>query len=962
MLKRLLNLFATSVVLMVLSLLIASNPGDLQSVSAFAPEIKGSSPLQLLAESKGLDPSLLISPNVETLILIDGREITLIKALDSSTNQIVSAAFEGERQVNARTEQIAALEAWRRVHGALAPDLLSRLESSPAGEKFTVSVWLKGQIQSLPKPIFDQRPAKQPGATAGGEPMVQAAPATPASHEKIPLPPLDSKQVPADVIARALGASASQITTLKPAALEKEIDAPAAEPQANAALLAQINTFSQNNAAYIRNQVAPLRDHFLQYAAAQNLQVQYASDSAPVIFLTAVTRAQLYEMARLPEVDTIYDATLPGGPLLDIARPTQNADLLETLGNYTGSGISVAIVEGERASNINPYLTIVQTRDTSRTIRNHPTAVSGMVASFHSTIRGIARAASLYSANGDDYTTIAALEAAMDWGRERAFILNNSFWAAECGLNSTIQTIDRHMDYIVRYNYDLAVVASGNFAVVSCDGVNPSPYVSSPGKGYNALTVGNYQDHNTLDWVGDDMRPSSSYNTSGRWKPEVAASGTEINSTLTADPWTGATGSGTSYASPMVAGLAANIMQADPGLQIEPEAVTALIMATALHNIEGESALSRRDGTGSIDASAALASVERGNYDDVSISSSTIFPINYTQYAYKGELVRFAIRWLSNPTSDYTTDVLPVDLDLVAYRADGTTVVGSSYNGITNLEIVEFIAPASETYKFVIARDGDWSGGSTWLGVGWWRGTYRITPDVGYGDTTATPLGTHLSVYPTDWSPTNYWRVMGIRPYDSDHDLYLYSRSRFDNPGLRALLEYSGAGPSAVDLIAVDGNHWPSANQEQYVVDLYGSGTGGYRVSYSNQGDYLGWYGWYGPYSMNSAEVVKVFDIYVAANAQMQIQIVPTTSNLTDLAVRLFKSDAAVSSTWHKTRYEYEILSDKSTTPSFVENFIYKNPTASFDYFGLVVSSNLYAYGQFYILISQPVYTPLIRH
>ncbi len=39
-------------------------------------------------------------------------------------------------------------------------------------------------------------------------------------------------------------------------------------------------------------------------------------------------------------------------------------------------------------------------------------------------------------------------------------------------------------------------------------------------------------------------------------------------------------------------------------------------MASALNNIEGEALLSRQDGAGGLDASAALVSVERGNFSN----------------------------------------------------------------------------------------------------------------------------------------------------------------------------------------------------------------------------------------------------------------------------------------------------------------------------------------------------------
>lgn len=956
---RSVSIFLPVALLIILALVISPRLANVQPAAAQSAAGSGSDPLAMLAAARGYSTQQLDLQTIETLILIDGTQITLVKALDRQTDATLSAAFKGQQLVDARLEQQLALEAWRRAHGALSPELLQKLESATASEKFTVAVWLKGEIEALPRPDF-ARPAGESlsGSSAFSE-TGTSAPLREGIQEKSPSVPVPADQVPLEVRQQAY----NPLTGAPSQDGEPSAEIDKSLPQAlntDQALLAQVETFKQQNEAHLRQQVSPLRTSFLEYSASRQLQVQYASEIAPLVVLTALDRDQLAELARLPEVDMLYDASLPGGALLDIARPTQNADLLELWGGYTGAGVNVAIVEGERATNVNPNLTLIQTRDTNYSVRSHPTAVAGMVASFHASIRGIARGANIYSANGDNYATIAALQAAMDWASARVSIMNNSFWAADCGLNSSLYTIDRHMDYLVRYNYDLSVVASGNFATVSCDNVNPAPWVSSPAKGYNVLAVGNYQDQNTLNWTDDTMRPSSSYNSSGRWKPEVAASGSSINSTTLSSPWTGDTGSGTSYASPMVAGLAANIMQAAPGLSNQPEAVSAIIMATALHNIEGSSALSWKDGTGGMVASAALASVERGHYDDVYISSSTVFPMTYNVFAYKGETVRLAIRWLSNPSGDYASDVLPVDLDLKAYRADNTTLLTSSSNGITNLEIVEFVAPASETFKIRIERFGGWIGGATWLGVGWWRGTYRIAPDVGYSDPKATPLGTHLSVFPTDYSPTNYWRAVGIRSVDSDHDLKFFTRSIFDNPGLRTQLKSSLALGGTPDFILVDGNHWSSANQEQYVVDHW-SGTGGYTLNRSNLGQNLSGYGWYGPFTMASAEVVKVFDVWFGAGVSKQIQIVPTGSNAADLGAALFKSDGGNSSTWYKNRYEFSALSNASSANAYTERFYYTHTAATSDYLGLVVFKDTVGTGQFYIYVTNATFVPLLR-
>ena len=63
---------------------------------------------------------------------------------------------------------------------------------------------------------------------------------------------------------------------------------------------------------------------------------------------------------------------------------------------------------------------------------------------------------------------------------------------------------------------------------------------------------------------------------------------------------------------------------------------------------------------------------------------------------------------------------------------------------------------------------------------------------------------------------------------------------------------------ASIDYIVVDGNHWPSSDQEQYLIYNF-SGDGGYYSNWSNQGLLLHPPGIYGPYAFGSNETVKVF-------------------------------------------------------------------------------------------------------
>ncbi len=913
-----------------------------------------------LAAHTGLNAHALTSIEVVPFTLLDGQTLTRIKAVDAATGEIVGATFAGAVVVDEAVLRAQAAAEWRAAHGAMTPALVSVLETLQPEDKLNVSVWLVLEVTPLPRE--DYTPFVSDQGTAFAMDTVIAGAGSDAINAKAPALPLAPEFVPPAVLVQLRGFDVSvmpQETLAEPKSPEavmaqEQLPLPA-DPALNG-----LETFKAQNDAAIQAQVLPAQQAFLARLDAYEITPGYVGDGVPTIYLPGVTREQVEALAFLPELDAIYLVPDHAGPTLANARPTQNADLINTAG-YIGTGVNVAVAEGERAFFANPNLTLAGSYDGSQSYANHPTAVAGIIKSSHATQRGLASGATVYSANGS-YSDWGVMSAALDWARTQATVINNS-WYWDSPDSAVFWGADRRLDYYVRYNYDFVAVASGNFGN-GC-GSNFSSYVVSPAKGYNVMSVGNYEDHQTRTWTGDTMSVCSSFGNPGsdtasptHAKPEVVAVGSTISSTTTSSPWIGSVGSGTSYASPMVAALAADLIHADSSLASRPESLRAIIMATALHNIEGSSRLSDVDGTGGIVASAAAATVERGNWASQFVDSSTTFPLaDYTQYAHAGERVRFVITWLSNPAADYTTDPLPADLDLRAYRSDSTTLVASSTSSANSFEIVDFIAPASETYRFRISRFGSWSGSGTWLGLGWWRGTYRISPNVGYSDPQATPLGTHLSVYPNTWTPSTYWRVMGIRSVStSDHDLRLYTASWFDDPSTRTLLKGSTYGIGQVDYIAVDGNHRSSTLPEHYQVKHY-SGTGGYAAGWSNPGIAITNRGLYGPYTMSTSEVVQVFDVRFGARQGRRISIIPTTA--VDLGVELVRSQNPSSLIFR--RGEGVRSADAYGAVTTPERLSYLHPATVSDWLGLVVFKNSNSAVTFYVQIEDlTIYLPLV--
>lgn len=170
-------------------------------------------------------------------------------------------------------------------------------------------------------------------------------------------------------------------------------------------------------------------------------------------------------------------------------------------------------------------------------------------------------------------------------------------------------------------------------------------------------------------------------------------------------------------AAPQVAGVAAQMTHFKSFLKAWPETVRAVMLAGAIHNVEGSAAKSEKDGSGAVEAWASWSILNLGWYQSFSDAPPQSHEIQF--YVPAGERVRAAIAWGSSYNSGTGKMELWTDYDLAIYDQNGNYVTASASYDMAQ-EVVEFVASSGGWYK---ARIGLWSttAGSEWLGFAYWH-------------------------------------------------------------------------------------------------------------------------------------------------------------------------------------------------------------------------------------------------
>ena len=465
-------------------------------------------------------------------------------------------------------------------------------------------------------------------------------------------------------------------------------------------------------------------------------RVAYASSSAPLVFVDLPSRG----VAPLAERGDVLSLGLEGRwqTAMSVAGRAVDADWASGPADR-GRGIRVAVVEYHNVRRggdlqgrvVKSHSTTGRLAYTGGGTFDHPTWVAGAIAGHGSVYRGVAPAASIVSSGTGGYVVSLTYDrrviAAADWAISPsggdADIVNTSL-VQDTATGS--EEARRYFDSLVDQDGRLSVSAAGNY-------VNFSGWqIGSPGTGYNVLTVGGVDDRGTAKRRDDRLwyvpgsngsnwfdRPSDSWNRHGDYnKPNLVAPAVGVRTA------NGLAASGTSVATPIVAGVAAQLLANEPQLTAWPEGARAVLMAGAVHRVRMPNGSRNVDheGVGMTSAYWTNLIARAGDNQFGGYRIGSMLPDETVKQPISvrgGDRLRVALAWNSHTSGTRNlskTDVLRADLDLRVTAPDGRVL--GSYTIDNSYEFVEMVMPSSGVATIEVLQSR-FDGRSERYGLAW---------------------------------------------------------------------------------------------------------------------------------------------------------------------------------------------------------------------------------------------------
>lgn len=476
------------------------------------------------------------------------------------------------------------------------------------------------------------------------------------------------------------------------------------------AILNDVNEYLQVKRQFIKEAYLDNNNKFINKYA--NKKIIYKASYAPVVILEA-TKTDILKMQKDNSVEQIsYYEEIIDQPEMDTVISNSNIGV-STLHNsgYTGSGVKIGIVESA-SGRYDPSeymlsgvsnLQYVNNAGVTGNISSHATNVTTIIKGKRVIVNGknysgIVPDADVYQTSANHQSQLAT---AVDYFIDNGINIVNRSAGGDTG--ASYSDYDRLFDKIIHESNIIFIKSAGN--------TSSGTYVTSPGKAYNVITVGNVQTKsgNYTEYSAPyNMAPGSLYlSSSTTSKPEISAPGSSLT-VATGPSTTKGIGGGTSYSAPIIAGISAQLIQARPELALNPSAVKSFLVLGADNNLiintnnpitcdnnSSPSGLIRdKSGAGFVNAYKSLTNcisqkpinvTARRDGNTVTISGHRFFNLE------PGDKLR-AVMVFQQPVNE--TDIYDLknnNLDLVLLDTNNlTNEVAYSKSLYNNVEIIEY--------------------------------------------------------------------------------------------------------------------------------------------------------------------------------------------------------------------------------------------------------------------------------
>ena len=181
---------------------------------------------------------------------------------------------------------------------------------------------------------------------------------------------------------------------------------------------------------------------------------------------------------------------------------------------------------------------------------------------------------------------------------------------------------------------------------------------------------------------------------------------------------------GTCYATPIVAGMAAQMMQYDPTLKTRARAVKAILSACCDRKVPGgsvetmEQGLTPEQGAGVVNAVNMYEILVDGSYTSGSFTNTA----SYSQSIYIGGTFNVSANWIrpnwvSNHTSGEVDTFAYQNCDLYLYAPNGEQM--ASLQGMSSTEMIYRTGKQEGYYTVQLHKRDENTSKTVWFGLAW---------------------------------------------------------------------------------------------------------------------------------------------------------------------------------------------------------------------------------------------------